>query len=308
MGKKAASTALLLALIMLSLCTINLEPAKAQLSESISINADGSVTGTSNIQRDGNVYTLSGNISGGIQVQRSYIVIGGAGYTVGGTGEYGRGIDLSNGIGQDPSRYSISNVTVKNLKIINCYYAISNENTNNNTFTGNYIADCDTGFWITGSSNNTLIHNTVKDCVTGISINYGSGGNVITENNIMSSWSVWLSPDPMVDRNYWSDYKTRFPNAQEIDNSGVWDTPYSHGGAVIDYHPLIKPLVISSDGNPEVPNEQDQTTPAEAPFPVQFAIAGVAALAVAGVGLLVYFKKFEKTSVKAEKITPEGEA
>jgi parallel beta-helix repeat protein len=241
MGKKIAPIFVLIALIALPLCVVNFEFVEAQFLRSVYINPDGSVTGTSNIQRDGNVYTLTGNISGGIQVQKSYIVIDGAGYTIEGKGE-GIGIDLSSNMTQGSS-IQINNVTVKNLRIVNCF-GIGNENTDNNTFVGNYIANCDTGFWITGSSNNTLIHNTVKDCVTGISINYGSGGNVIVENNIMSSFSVWLSPDPTVDRNYWGDYVTRFPDAKEIDNSGIWDTPYSHGDKVIDNHPLIEPVPV----------------------------------------------------------------
>ncbi len=238
MTKKAASTILLATLIALSLCLTSF--TTAQQSEPIVIKADGSVTGTSNIQRNGNIYTLTGNISGGIQVQKSYITIDGAGYTV---EDATRGIDLGNGVGQDPSRPSIRNVTITNLKIINCDFAISSENSNNNTFIGNYIENCDTGFWIIGSGNNLLLQNTVKNCTTGISINYSSGGNVIIENNILSSLSVWLSPDPAVDRNYWGDYITRFPNAQEIRDTGVWDTPYSQGDKIIDYHPLTDPLI-----------------------------------------------------------------
>lgn len=269
-------------------------------SRLIQIAADGSVVGTNMIQRNGNVYTLTGNISGGIQVQKSYIAIDGSGYTIDGCGQ-GIGIDLGNQVGQDPSRSSISNVTVTNLQIINCHYAISSENTNNNTFIGNYIENCDTGFWITGSSNNTLIHNTVKNCTTGISINYGSAGNIINENNIMSSYSVWLSPDPMVDRNYWSDYLTRFPNATEIDNSGVWDTPYGHGGAVIDYHPLVKPIVISSSDNPEVPNEQSQTAQTKEPYSTTLvAAASGASVAIIGIGLFFYFKKRHVKSIRRE--------
>ncbi len=242
----------------------NLASTTTQVGANVIINADGSVTGT-NIERNGDVYVLTGNISGGIQVQKSYVTIDGAGYTVNGNGQ-GTGVDLGNGVGQNPSHASVSNVTVTNLKIINCYYAIGNENTYNNTFIGNYIEDCDTGFWITGSANNTLIHNTVKNCTTGISINYGSGTNIIVENNILSSWSVWLSPDPVADRNYWGDYTTRFPNAKEIGNSGVWDTPYSHGDKVIDYHPLVNPVDISSNESSAVISSDQTTNPSpEAP-------------------------------------------
>jgi parallel beta-helix repeat protein len=231
----------------MAFCLFAFQPVKSQFLGSVYISDDGSVVGTNTIQRNGDVYTLTANISGGIQVQKSNIVIDGAGYAAKGNGEYGRGIDLSNGVGQDPSRTEINNVTVKNLKIIHCYYAISSENTHNNTFIGNYIEDCDTGFWITGSSNNTLRYNTVKDCVTGISINY-AGMNVITENNIINnSLLVWLSTEPMVDRNYWNDYLTKYPNAKEIGNSGIWNTPYDYGGSLgnfTDNHPLIEPVPV----------------------------------------------------------------
>jgi parallel beta-helix repeat protein len=295
MGKKAVLT-VLLALIVSSICMINFRSAGAQLGNVI-IDPDGSVTGSNNIQRDGNVYTLTGNISGGILVQKSYVVIDGAGFTVDGGG--GRGVDLGNGVGQDPTRRMISNVTVTNLKIINCAAAVSSENTHNNTFIGNSISGCDDGFWITGSANNTLIHNTIKDCTTGISINYGSNGNVIVENNILSGWSVWLSHDPVVDRNYWGDYTIRFPNAKEIGNSGVWDTPYSRGDKVIDYHPLTKPIAIS-EGNPEVSNEQNTMPPSSSelqPEPLPDALTGLIIVAsifgivVAGAVLMVYHRR-----------------
>ena len=162
----------------------------------------------------------------------------------------------------------INNVTVQNLKIMNCYYAIDNSNTKNNTFIGNYIANCDTGFWITGSSNNTLKYNTVKDCVTGISINY-AGFNIITENNIINnSLLVWLSTEPFVDGNYWSNYLTKYPNAKEIEKSGLpnlfWDTPYNYGGSLgnfTDNHPLVNPIPIS------FPAPSPTTSPTYSPSP-----------------------------------------
>ena len=106
MGKKAVSTALLIALIMLSLCTIHFEPTKAQLF-SISINADGSVTGTNNIQRNGNVYSFTHSISGTIVVQRDNVVINGAGYVLQPETDKLVGVDISGRNG----------VTIKNLVI-----------------------------------------------------------------------------------------------------------------------------------------------------------------------------------------------
>ena len=50
-----------------------------------------------------------------------------------------------------------------------------------------------------------------------------------------------------MDRNYWSDYLTKYPNAKEIGNSGIWDTPYNYGGSLGDFtdnHPLIEPVSV----------------------------------------------------------------
>lgn len=246
------------------------EAKQGLVSATVTINPDGSITGTG-IQRNGDVYTLTDNISGGIQVQKSYVVIDGAGFTIEGNSQYVRGIDLSNGVGQDPTNSMINNITVQKLRIMNCGYAIDNSNTYNNTFIGNYISNCDTGFWITGSSNNTLMYNTVKDCVTGISINY-AGLNIITQNNIINnSLLVWLSTEPTVDQNYWSDYITKYPNAKEIEKSGlpnlVWDTPYNYGGSLgnfTDKHPLIDPVVVPTF---PIPSYSPSPSPTSNPTP-----------------------------------------
>ena len=275
-----------LALIIISIFfispVIEMNLAFAQFLGSVYINPDGSVTGTSKIQRNENIYTLTGNISGGIQVQKSNIIIDGTGYAVEGNGD-GRGIDLSNGRGQDPSRPEINNVTVKNLKILNFYYGVDNANTNNNTFIGNYIENCQSSFWIIGSLNNVITYNTMNNA--SISINY-AGSNNITKNNFINCWlMVWLSTQPIVDGNYWSDYTTRYPDAKEIGNTGVWDTPYSYWENTVDNHPLTKPIAGSVNDTPDGAGEIET-------FPTLLAVAvAVTVVAVVTVGVLVYFKK-----------------
>jgi hypothetical protein len=246
----------------------------------VTIRSDGSVEGTSLIQRQGDTYTLTGNISAGIHVQRSDIVIDGAGYAINGGDSNGIGIDLSNGVGTDSSRAQIKNVTVKNLKITNCFSAIDYVASVNDTFIGNYVADCTGGFNIWYTHNHTLMYNTIENCVTGITISFGGSGNVITENNILNStlFVMEQSPNNTVDRNYWSDYLTRYPNATEIGNTGIWDTPYEGHEAFTDNHPLVEPVAV----NPEFPDDEPSLT---------ILVAILVAVAITGVILLVYFKK-----------------
>jgi hypothetical protein len=244
--KKLKSIIIVLIVSSFVLVTFSeIEWVKAQ--ETIYIRADGSVEGTDRIQRNGDIYTLIGNISGGIKVQKSNIVLNGAGFTVQGKGEVSRrGIDLSNDRGSDPSRPEISNVTVKQVRILNFDRGIENVNTNNNTIIGNYIADCFTGINVGGRPNDFLIkNNTFVNSVNPISIAYSGGVQVITENSFIDGnfIIVWLSSEPDVDRNYWSDY-----NGTDADGDGIGDTPYIYGGdqetKYIDEHPLMEPVPV----------------------------------------------------------------
>ena len=61
------------------------------------------------------------------------------------------------------------------------------------------------------ASNNILYHN-----------------NFINNEQVCSSYSsknVWDNGYPS-GGNYWSDYEERHPDAEELDGSGIWNTPY----------------------------------------------------------------------------------
>ncbi len=248
MAQRRVALILLLILSFTLIILTNVEVVGA--SGTVYIRADGSVEGTDRIQRNGDIYTLTDNISEGIQVQRSFIVLDGAGYTLQGTGGTGEiGIDLRNERHHYPSRPEISNVTIKNLRIVNFDRGIENVNTRNNTIIGNYIADCSTGINI-GSSNNLIKNNTLANNVNGVSIAYSGGNNIITENNMINDavssnnvFTVWLSPQPTIDRNYWSDY-----NGTDSDGDGIGDTPHTRIAGnetiYIDNHPLMEPVPI----------------------------------------------------------------
>ncbi len=112
--KLAQSLALLLlalsALMSLELVYANFTPILP--SDNIVIEADGRVSGTDKIVRNGDTYTFVGNVSGtktvqgsfqgnmscALAVYRSNIIIDGAGFTL--QGNNVTGIDISNGVCQ----------------------------------------------------------------------------------------------------------------------------------------------------------------------------------------------------------------
>ncbi len=257
---KKCVTTLCFLIVLLGSFMANTACVKAQ-STDIYITADGAVVGTNNIQRSGDLYVLTGNISGSIAVQKSNIIINGAGYTLGGHG--GTGIDLTNNLTEYPSPNEIHNVTVENLRIMNFNFSINAHGSSGNTFyydfIGNTTNDVQGGillYWNSGGNN--ITHCTISGTPWAIGIEL-SNGNIITENNLLGGILLQLVGNETVDRNYWSDYLTRYPNAIEIDSSGIGSTPYKIGmytngaetGALQDNHPLVKPISIPNFGTPQ---------------------------------------------------------
>jgi parallel beta-helix repeat protein len=166
-------------------------------------------------------------------------------------------------------------------------YAANNErgiyldSSSNNTVSGNNLtANNVYGILLDSSSNDTLLDNNVTNNRDGIDLEYSSGntlsGNNVTVNNDYGIWfysssnnliflnsfvnntnqaytdglpNIWNNGSV---GNYWSDYLTKYPNATQVDNSGVWNTPYNIDTSNTDHYPLMVPIVIV----PEFPSIQ----------------------------------------------------
>ena len=74
--------------------------------------------------------------------------------------------------------------------------------------------------------------------------------------------------------NYWSDYKTKYSNASEVDTSGLWETAYEIDESNTDRYPLVRPVQIS----------------AIQLLTIILIVAAVATAAFAGAGLLLYHR------------------
>jgi len=85
--------------------------------------------------------------------------------------------------------------------------------------------------------------------------------------------------------NYWSDYHSKYPNASEVDGSGIGDTPYVIDANNTDHYPLMRLVDISSTAPPPA-------TPTAGDIPVlTIAALSTVSAVIIGIALLSYFKK-----------------
>jgi parallel beta-helix repeat protein len=173
---KAIKVVFLFFIIVTSLCAFNTLPVKSQETGYILISSDGSISTSTNvtvpIQRVGNVYTFTGDISGyALWIQRNNIIVDGAGYALSGFGNYG--IDMTNA----------NNVTIKNMQVGGFTYSIYILNSVGNTITGNTVTNSGNGIILIYSSQNTITDNTLTNNEIGIELRF-STQNTLRNNGM----------------------------------------------------------------------------------------------------------------------------
>ncbi|MCD6146330.1 MAG: right-handed parallel beta-helix repeat-containing protein [Methanosarcinales archaeon] len=170
-----------------------------------------------------------------------------SGFTITGAGDYSAGIYLdavnhcnitennitnNNGGGMYLSHASSS--IIANNNISNNYYGIFLDSCNGNVFDSNIISDSFNGDGISmdSSMSNTLVDNTIEsNAHAGIGF-WSSSDNLAYHNNLINNSGNGYdgtgtnSWDNGSEGNYWSDYEEKYPDAGEVDDTGVWDTPY----------------------------------------------------------------------------------
>ena len=138
------------------------------------INSDGTYT-AENLRRDGDTYTLTGNINCAIVIQRDGIVLDGAGYTLQGNG-------ASSGIWlREKSNVVIKNLNIRNFRVgINFSPDYMSSGTNENcSIMANNITNNTYGISLAESSNCYVAGNYIADNTNGASL----GGSGVLRNN-----------------------------------------------------------------------------------------------------------------------------
>jgi parallel beta-helix repeat protein len=221
--------------------------------------------------------------------------------------------DISNNYGDGVLlNYASNNQITRNNINANSGAGIRLSYSNQNNVSGNYITRNQMGIYlILSADNNTIVENNIADQDTGISF-HTSSNNLIYHNNIVNNtkqvydvgWegigqpfpgtplpseNIWDNDYP-TGGNYWSNYVNEYPEAKELDGSGIWETPYIIDENNQDRYPLMNPVSIPTVQVPEAPDGETPITPTEEPFPTILVLALTASVLIAGAGLLLYFK------------------
>ncbi len=305
---------LFVVVLMVALMVVLASPISSQPQlETILIRSDGSVSPASApIQQNGNTYTFTNNIYAAIKIQKSNIILDGAGYTLSGPyngtqadvwligegpdqlaqgqmAQYTIGIDLS---GKDVEGITIQNLNIKNFSIGMYVW------TQNNTVIGNGVSDNIVGILLSGT-NNTVTQNYISNNKRGLFFGFNNANgdiipaDIIIHHNDFENNDVQLngclcktynasepphSWDNGKQGNFWSDY-----NGTDTNGDGVGDTPY-----VID--------VLNQDRYPLMASPVQAPTPAQNTgfqLPIQPIIIAVALVLIA-VGIYLIVRRYRK--------------
>jgi parallel beta-helix repeat protein len=179
----ARTLAVVLVIVVGSIAAVQaarVRSSEGSWSGTVYIRIDGSVDPSdAPIQKEGDLYILSGNIiggtAGGIVLQRNNTMIDGAGYALQGANYNGIGIHLS----------GIMNATVRNVTVTGFLTGMLVEHCANNTIReSNVTANAYEGIKLATSTNHTLFENTVTGNDLGISLIDFSNDNSLVSNDV----------------------------------------------------------------------------------------------------------------------------
>ena len=242
-------------------------PEEPLIMQNIVIQPDGTIyPSNAPIQHEGNLYTFTSNIYGTIRIQKSNIILNGAGYTLSGpyngsqvdvwvvgdgpaqspdlVAEYIIGIDIG---AKNVEGIIIENVNVKNFSIGLYMW------TTNNTVTGNRVSESIVGIMLSGS-NNTVTNNYISNNKQGLFFGF-NGEETIPDDTIVHhnafDYNIFQingclceeypedeeihTWDDGKEGNYWSDY-----TGTDANTDGIGDTPYIIDALNQDRYPLMQ--------------------------------------------------------------------
>jgi len=215
----------------------------------------------------------------------------------------------------------------------------------NDLICANTICDDWGGMILSWCSNSFFAGNNIVASNIAISTNAVSHNTFIMNNFIGNKWpnqfayegtTAWVEGIPVdltnswnngTVGNYWDNFTQRYPNAQQINSTGTWDTPYTISENNTDYHPLVNPVsvdaalalsqslisahlpstalspIITATPIPQstvIPQSSTQSNGAKASLPIIVA-ASLAAAAIVIIGLAIVLRRHRNLKEKPRK-------
>lgn len=232
--------------VLLGMIVVAFKAEGVEATGTIYIRADGSVDPSyAPIRRDGNLYILTGNISG-LVIERNNMTLDGAGLTVQG---------LQDSSYEGVYIYGRSNVTIKNMNVEGFYNGvwldsssnstISNSNIEANSGTGivlsagsrynsivenNITGNRGEGIFLLGSSNfQKIVGNNVTANEYGMSL-YVSSNNSVYGNNILGNYCGIRLQACSNNSIYHNNFVNNTNQVYTIESINIWDDGYPSGG------------------------------------------------------------------------------
>jgi hypothetical protein len=108
------------------------------------------------------------------------------------------------------------------------------------------------------SINNIIIHNNFINNQQGDGLDVSIPAMWVLHGGYVSGvGNIW---DDGHEGNYWSDYKTRYPDASEVPGAGIWDQAWEINENNIDHCPLISPYTANTLQNISAPSPLPSST------------------------------------------------
>jgi len=143
----------------------------------------------------------------------------------------GCGVELFSSSGNNIHRNNITSNT----------YGLILWKSSNSTILGGDIARNDCGILLADSSSNLIHH-----------CNFVDNAEQVHSQNSANAWDDGYPSGG----SYWSDYGGRYPNAEELDESGIWNMPYVLDQTNQDNFPLMRSWAPEEEASP--PAEENE--------------------------------------------------
>lgn len=182
---KNKAVAMILTVLLTGALAIMYNTEKVWADGTIYIRPDGSVDPpAAPIQRNGDVYTFTGNIYETIVVQRDNITVDGNGYMLQGDGS-GTGFDLSNR----------NNVTIKRTHVTEWYYGVHlyNLSSSNIISDNNLTENIQRAIFVSNSSSNVISGNEVVNNIREGIFLWLTNKTTVTSNNVSNNGEDGIS-------------------------------------------------------------------------------------------------------------------